>query len=73
MRIKDPNGNTLEVRLLLIDERDASGRPTRCRVCYDEETIGAVLGMGPNSPAPEGSTPEFLLVWMAEGQGRKLS
>ena len=64
-RIKGPKGETLECRLLLISDRDASGRPTSVKVCYDEQTIGDVV---------EGRTTgvEFLLVWMVEGQGKKL-
>lgn len=63
--IKGPNRERLECRLLLIGERDAAGRPTSVRVCYDEETIGDVV---------EGRRTgvEFLLVWMVEGQGVKL-
>lgn len=65
LRIKGPNGERLECRLLLIDGRDAAGRPTSVRVCYDEETIGEVVG-GKRTGV------EFLLVWMVEGQGAKL-
>jgi hypothetical protein len=65
MRVKGPKGETLECRLLLIDGRDAAGRPTSVRVCYDDETIGSVVD-GRRTGV------EFLLVWMVDGQGRKL-
>jgi hypothetical protein len=66
LRVKGPKGEMLECRLLLIDERDvATGRPTSVRVCYDDETIEDVV-QGRRTGV------EFLLVWMAEGQGRKL-
>jgi len=63
--VKGPKGEWLECRLLLIESRDAAGRPTSVRVCYDEETIGDVVG-GRRTGV------EFLLVWMADGQGKKL-
>lgn len=64
-RVRDPKGNWLEPRLLLIEERGPDGRPTRCRIAYDDETIGQVV---------TGQTKaEFLLVWMGEGQGAKPS
>ncbi len=52
-------------RDIAIGERDAAGRPTSVRVCYDEETIGDVI-------SGRRTGVEFLLVWMAEGQGKKL-
>jgi hypothetical protein len=67
-RIKGPKGEPLEVRLLQILERGPDGRPTVCRIAYDDETLGEVLGMKPGDPAPK-DKPEFLLVWMGEGQG----
>ena len=66
-RIKGPFGEMLEPRLLLIADRDGAGRPTSVRVCYHQETIGAVL-----EGRPVDNKHEFLLVWMIDGQGRKL-
>ena len=63
-RVRDPNGDPLECRLLLIEQRDEAGRPTVVRVCYDEQTIGDVVGGRRDGV-------EFLLVWMAKGQGIK--
>ena len=68
LRVTDPNGARLYPRLLVIEERGPDGRPTRCRISYDEETIAHTLDMKPGDTPPEGI--EMLLVWMAQEQGK---
>jgi len=43
-------------------ERDTHGRPTTCRIAYDDEHLHDVV-------APEQDHVEMLLVWMPEAQG----
>jgi len=64
-RIRDPKGNYLFPTLLHVVERDAKGRPTLCRVAYDEELIGDVI------PSERRDHAEMLLVWMGDAQGFK--
>ena len=39
IRVRDPKGNQLASMLLQVIERDASGRPTACRLMHDDETL----------------------------------
>lgn len=55
LTIRDPKGAKLEPMLLFVQERDKLGRPTVCRVTYDDETIGDVVQGAKN--------PQALLVW----------
>ena len=65
-KVRDPNGVPLTPRLLHVTERGPDGRPTQCRILYDDERIGDVL---------DGKRTDIhcLLVWMAEGQQGKPS
>jgi hypothetical protein len=62
LNVKDPNGVRLEPLLLLVETRDHLGRPLQTRVCYDEETIGNVVG---NRVVGNRSSPDatMLLLW----------
>jgi len=53
--VRDPKGTVLHATLLLVIDRDERGRPTRTRICHDDETMGLVTGA-------EGKN-EFIVVW----------
>lgn len=55
-RVRGPKGETLDVFLLRIIERDKQGRPTLTRICYDEEVLSDVVG--------DDGRPVFQLVWI---------
>jgi hypothetical protein len=59
-RLRDAQGNRLSPMLLLVLGRDEHGRPTDCRVLYDEQTIGETL-------SPEVKN-ECRLIWMTDFQ-----
>lgn len=65
-RFRDPTGVPLTPALLLVTGRDSQGRPSDCRVLYDEQTLGEAL-----SPDVKN---ECLLVWMTDYQlGKRTS
>lgn len=70
LAIRDPNGDKLYPRLLYVEERGPDGRPTRCRIGYDDETIAQVLGGNLEAAQSESPRAEFLLVWMGQEQGK---
>jgi len=54
-KIRDPKGTLLEPALLDIRERDAQGRPTIVRICWDDERLGDVV---------VDKNPQMLLCWL---------
>lgn len=59
-RVYDPTGIELVRGVLEITAKDEQGRPTDCRVRYDDETIDLTSKPGPNMERRE-----FLIVWTA--------
>lgn len=59
-RLRDPQGNRLSLTLLRVEGRDEHGRPTVCRVLYEEQTVGDVMSADVKN--------ECLLVWTTDFQ-----